>query len=244
MFFSRFRASIKRGVDASLGMFKTNPYSMNAAVGLVVSVSGDLLAQKSEFVMAGKKNAQFDLKRTAAIGVFGTVVYGGVITNWYRMLEKVIGKCNGVGPALFKKILADEIILGPVFNGSYLSYHAFLANESVPQSLQQNFVPTMLADFAIWPPAMFIGFLRVSTAARPAYVAAVGVCWNAILSYMGRRELEVEVEVIEEKVAVLEKTVIAKKGFLEEAIIPMQIIPLPFAPASCEATGGPSDTSV
>lgn len=234
-------------MDTSLGAFKSHPYHMNAGVGLVVSVTGDLIAQKSEFLMSGKKDAKIDWKRTAAIGAFGTVVYGGVITTWYRMLEKVIGKCHGVGPALFKKILADEIILGPVFNGSYLAYHAFLANESVPQSLEQNFIPTMLADFAIWPPAMFIGFLRVSTAARPAYVAAVGVCWNAILSYMGRRDLETEAVVVEEEVAILEKSTVIATGTLDKldkarptigaiaAMIPMPMLAIS-APAACEAT--------
>eukprot|EP00658_Telonema_sp_P-2_P039365 TRINITY_DN28168_c0_g1_i1.p1 TRINITY_DN28168_c0_g1~~TRINITY_DN28168_c0_g1_i1.p1 ORF type:complete len:179 (+),score=39.31 TRINITY_DN28168_c0_g1_i1:168-704(+) len=130
-----------------------------------------------------------DWNRSLSVGGFGAVVYGGVITNWYIMLERVLGPCTGVGKVLALKILADEIILGPCFNGSYLAFHAWFSGEGVQQSLSQNFVPTMLADFAIWPPAMYFGFLKMSAAVRPAYVASVGVMWNGVLSYMGRRDV-------------------------------------------------------
>merc|ERR1711865_1190318 len=163
-------AAIKEGFSSA---FQNHKYKMNAAVGFGVSVLGDTL------------------------GAFGGCVYGGVITQWYVMLERILGPCKGVGKVLAAKILADELILGPMFNGSYLAFHAAYSGEDIKQSLSNNFVPTMMADFIIWPPAMYFGFLKMGAAVRPAYVATVGVMWNGILSYMGRREVS-EVTIVQE----------------------------------------------
>ena len=188
-------AAIKEGFSSA---FQNHKYKMNTAVGFGVSVLGDTLAQQSESLMLPVEQRQNqDWKRSLSVGAFGACVYGGVITQWYVMLERILGPCTGVGKVLAAKILADELILGPAFNGSYLAFHAAYSGEDIKQSLSNNFVPTMMADFVIWPPAMYFGFLKMSAAVRPAYVATVGVMWNGILSYMGRREVG-EITIVQE----------------------------------------------
>jgi len=186
---------MKRGLGNVSWAFQNHKYKMNTAVGFAVSVLGDTLAQQSERLMLPEEQRKAqNWKRTLSVGAFGAVVYGAVITRWYVMLERILGPCTGVGKVLLLKIMADEFILGPCFNGGYLAFHAWFSEEDIKQSLCQNFVPTMMADFLIWPPAMYFGFLKVSSAARPAYVATVGVLWNGILSYMGRRDVAQEQE--------------------------------------------------
>ena len=83
---------------------------VNTATASVLYATGDVLQQKIE----GAK--KFDWNRTLRMGTLGIFV-GPVNHYWYKFLDATIK--GATGKAVFKKVLADQLVMAPLFAGLF-----------------------------------------------------------------------------------------------------------------------------
>jgi hypothetical protein len=105
-----------------------------------------------------------------------------MLTAWYIRQEALLGPTTGLGRVLAAKVASDELVLAPVFNAAYLGFTAAAEGRPARAAVEDNIWDVMLHDWAVWPAAMTICFLKVPVRARPMYVAFVGAAWNIFLS--------------------------------------------------------------
>lgn len=144
------------------------PIATQAVTSSVLWGAGDLLAQR----FAGssdKGGAGVDVRRTALTALFGAAIISPCGHVWYGNLDKFAALFGPEGSARF--LLAKLAADGTVWNAFYLA--AFLAwgelvidrgtVNGLNKQMQEEFVPTLLAEMAAWPPVMAAIFTRLPT---------------------------------------------------------------------------------
>lgn len=178
-------------VRRAAARFHAHPYVGNCLLGVTVGTTGDAIAQHcfpgpetrlERLPRPGSPEPRLDWNRMAAVAGFSAVVYP-ILTRWYIFTEALCGPAVTVGKALAQKLALDEFVWAPLVNSGYLLCSAFRRGESITEELREKLPAVMLADWAVWPCAMTVGFLKVPVQYRPGYVALVGVAWNTFLSY-------------------------------------------------------------
>ena len=91
---------------------------------------------------------------------------------WYLHLDRLLpGKS---GPAVAKKILADQLLAAPFFAVTFVVFAALLEGSSLGEAWAEfcsKFPTIYLFDWFIWPPSQALNFLFV-----PAQFRCVALC--------------------------------------------------------------------
>lgn len=108
---------------------------------------------------------------------------GPVLHCWYGALDRVFfGRLS-----VIKKLLCDQIMFAPFFNGAFVVGVGSLEGESfqkVKSALQEKLWPSMKANWTLWPAAQVVNFALIPKAWQMLYVNFVGFTWNIILTYI------------------------------------------------------------
>ncbi|CAH8864435.1 unnamed protein product [Trichobilharzia szidati] len=192
-----------------------NPYVKNILIGGGLMVLGEICAQSikmvyspsepnehktasssdKDFVMEAKKVRKswleivrsYDPKMIARQGAIGSFqgLYQYIYYSW---LDKVL-----VGASLsvvVKKVLLDELFLGPISLVIFFTYNGFCDTFTVAGAMDRcyhSFIPGYLSDLAFWPLLQSINFAFVPTAYRVLYVAFFTSIWNTYLCFFNAR---------------------------------------------------------
>uniref|UniRef100_K1S0D5 Mpv17-like protein 2 n=1 Tax=Magallana gigas TaxID=29159 RepID=K1S0D5_MAGGI len=105
---------------------------------------------------------------------------------WYfRLMEKLIPGAPTMEIAL-KKVLADQIVAGPVFISFFLFGKELLEGRGGSvgiTELKDKFLPLYMASWCVWPPAQLLLFKFLPAERRFRYLAGLTFCWNFFLSW-------------------------------------------------------------
>jgi len=85
-----------------------------------------------------------------------------------------------------KKLAIDQLIAAPLNIGILMGATNFLQNQSihsVKSKLDSDFLPTLKANYMIWPAVNFINFKVIPPPQRILYVSFIGFFWNIFLSF-------------------------------------------------------------
>ena len=182
-------------------LFEKYPNSASAFTGFCTFSLGDVIAQRVE-LHDNQQNLQFDYFRPIEIGTLGLVMNGVFLTQWYNLLERVIGTSMHCKRAVLLKVLADQIIYAPFSIISFFSFTAFVSNDEVNEmfeqftsKMQERFSTTFLADCSLWPLANFVSFRLVPLVYRPTFTAIVQLAWQTYLSFVSSTTDEHAVQV-------------------------------------------------
>ncbi|CAG9462597.1 unnamed protein product [Pedinophyceae sp. YPF-701] len=138
---------------------------------------GDLIAQIPLGV--------FDPLRFLRQALFGLVLSGPIGHFWYLWLDKtVMPERPQEGPVVALKVALDQFLWSPAFTCVFYSWFCIFtgqADQIVP-TIQSKLLPTMLANWTLWPIAHVINFKFVPSNQRMLYVNVVNVLWNVYLS--------------------------------------------------------------
>eukprot|EP00794_Sanderia_malayensis_P008066 gene8066-8929_t len=166
-------------------LFVTNTISYVALYGL-----GDVLIQYIERHALRKENDNrgHDFRRTLSFMAFASF-HGPVNHFWYSALDRFIkgSKHSNV----FKKLIADQLIFAPYSTGIFFMGLGTIEGQSLKTSVEETkrkFIPTYLADLAIWPAAQILNFYVVPPHLRMMYINTVTLFWNTFLSYMKHKD--------------------------------------------------------
>ena len=133
-------------------LFEKYPHAASAFTGFCTFSAGDVIAQRVE-IHDSENHMKFDYTRPLQIGMLGLVMNGLFLTQWYILLERVIGTSMHCKRAVLMKVLADQVIYAPFSIISFFSFTAFVAHDEIKEMLEQftskmqdRFITTFLAD--------------------------------------------------------------------------------------------------
>ncbi|GFR47712.1 hypothetical protein Agub_g9466, partial [Astrephomene gubernaculifera] len=124
---------------------------------------GDCMAQRIET----RGRGGVDARRAALTAAFGGIVIGPAGHFWYILLERLVLRMGLVSAtkSMLVKVALDNLIYNPCYVLSFFAYGCLVIDRlSLPEfadQLREQFMPTMLAEAAVWPPYMAAVFSRV-----------------------------------------------------------------------------------
>ncbi|KAG2429068.1 hypothetical protein HXX76_011308 [Chlamydomonas incerta] len=171
-----------------------HPVLTKIATGVVGTILGDYLAQRLSHhheEQAARSRGEpveafvYDLGRTARLVVYGVVVSTPVGHLWFKFLDtSVMPDAMTSMPAVLTKMALDQLIMSPL--STALFFMVMRAWEGHPQDafhyMRGKMMPTLKANYLLWPLAHIINFALVPPSQRILYCNAVGLIWTVILS--------------------------------------------------------------
>ena len=80
----------------------------------------------------------------------------------------------------------DQLVFAPCFVPSFFAAVMLLDGKPhlIKQKLSAEWFPTMLTNYTVWVPAMFVNFLFVPPSHQVLFSNGVGFGWNIYISYV------------------------------------------------------------
>ncbi|KAH8665767.1 hypothetical protein BGZ60DRAFT_55082 [Tricladium varicosporioides] len=133
----------------------------------------------------------FDFERLTRFMAYGFMM-APVQFKWFTFLSRAfpITKSSGLGPAL-KMVAFDQLIFAPV--GIALFFTVMTVAEgggrrAVSHKLRDMYLPTLKANFMVWPLVQIINFRLMPIQFQLPFVSTVGIAWTAYLSLSNAAE--------------------------------------------------------
>lgn len=131
----------------------------------------------------------YDWYRTAKFFLLGGVLVGPALHHWYSFLIRLAPVQNTSGA--LKRLAVDQCIFAPAFIPVFFSGLQFLDGnfdmDQLRRKLKRDYKETLIANWAVWIPAMMVNFRFVPQHYQVLYSNAVGFCWNIFLSAISHK---------------------------------------------------------
>ena len=149
------------------------------------AVAGDALMQRLE------GNDEYDARRTLRFTIFRLAYSAPFYTMWYAVLARIVPAAPMVRAAVIQAAL-DNLIATPAQHAALFACQAVW--EGQPHEAVARCVATLPhsvpASWAFWGPVQLVTFSVVPAELRVAWINAVSLGWNAILSGFNQRASE------------------------------------------------------
>ncbi|KAG6366744.1 hypothetical protein INS49_000924 [Diaporthe citri] len=112
--------------------------------------------------------------------------------KWFSFLSRTfpITKTSAFGPAM-KRVAFDQIIFAPFGVACFFSVMTVAeggGRRAVMSKLRDMYVPTLKANYAVWPAVQVINFRLMPVQFQLPFVSTVGIAWTAYLSLTNAAE--------------------------------------------------------
>jgi len=117
--------------------------------------------------------------------IFGAAFLGPVGHVWYKILDNKLPHLDT--KSIIKKVAADQLIFGPIFNAAFLALMPVLERKSTTEAIdnvKEKFVTVYAVECAVWPIFQAINFRYISPANRVLFVSILTIPWNTFLSFV------------------------------------------------------------
>ncbi|KAI8079725.1 sym-1 [Halteromyces radiatus] len=148
--------------------------------------TGDLIAQQ---LIEKQGLEKHDMARTGRMMIFGGLVAGPALSNWYRVLEHNVKGSTPV-KALLKKVAVDQFLCAPVFIGVFFSVQGWMEGKSVEeikQKLDHGYTTAVINNYKLWPAVQLVNFYFIPLNHRLMMTNLVALGWNSYLSWINHR---------------------------------------------------------
>jgi hypothetical protein len=162
------------------GAFDRYPFAANSVVGAGVYATAEVFAQLS----VGDKSSRIDTERVSPIAALGAFEVGGLMSIWYRMLDRAIGASTAT-PVLLSKCAVDQLFFATQGDALFIALCAYQDASDLPSAIvevRKTFVTTWINDCAVWPLVNFLGFAALPTVLLPTYMAMMMLFWQLYMS--------------------------------------------------------------
>ncbi|KAI8467297.1 MAG: hypothetical protein J3K34DRAFT_523829 [Monoraphidium minutum] len=184
---------------ASLG---AAPLRTKMATGAAATLLGDLVAQAAahhaapararrpaaggapEAAAAGAGFA-YDAPRAARLAAYNAAVATPMNHFWFALLDAgVLPADPAGGAAVCAKVLLDQALQTPAALALFFATIKLLEGRpgEAGAEVQAKLLPTLIANWCLWPAAQLVNFAFVPLELRILYVNAVSVAWTAYIS--------------------------------------------------------------
>lgn len=124
-------------------------------------------------------------------------MFAPIGTKWYPFLSKLkypasaassspVGSTSNTIKSTLLRVGVDQIGFSPVGISLYFVVMGLMQAKSwdeIQSNWHQNFVPTLLVNWTVWPTFQAINFNLIPVGYRLMAVNIVSIGWNAFLSY-------------------------------------------------------------
>lgn len=168
-----------------LGVLKESPITTKCVTSGFLSFGADVVCQVQFGDKAlTDKDMELDLWRVLKFTSIGAFFVGPTLHFWYGFLAR-----NFVGTSLFstiQRLAMDQLVFAPMFIPAFFSIILILDGkpEMIIDKLKADWASTMITNYSVWVPAMFLNFKFVPPTLQVLFSNAVGFGWNIYLSYM------------------------------------------------------------
>eukprot|EP00761_Pharyngomonas_kirbyi_P014723 gb/GECH01014753.1/.p1 GENE.gb/GECH01014753.1/~~gb/GECH01014753.1/.p1 ORF type:complete len:219 (+),score=25.98 gb/GECH01014753.1/:1-657(+) len=169
-----------------LHLLKTRPLITKCGTTGSLMGVGDGIAQTLE----GRN--KWDWKRTLRTGGVGFCLSGPGMHFWYKILDRLFTSHSTV--TSLKKLAMDQLGFAPFAISSFFFALHLSAGQSMNETtekLKHDFIPTMKANYMLWPAANFINFQFVPLHHRVLYSNVISLAWSTYLAHVGNRNEKV-----------------------------------------------------
>lgn len=127
----------------------------------------------------------FDFERLTRFMAWGFIM-APIQYKWFQLLSTTfpITKNTGTTQAL-KRVVADQLCFAPVGLGLFFSYLALTEGggpKAVKRKMKQVYVPTLKANFMIWPLVQILNFRVIPLQFQLPFVSTIGIFWTCYIS--------------------------------------------------------------
>lgn len=174
-------STVKAPCIAYSSALNSRPLLTKACTSLVGFVLGDLIAQ--HFSHPGA----VDVLRAARLGAYGFLIDGPIGSIWYDILEKYVYPTEQTSTkAVLAKTALDQVVYATIMTAVYFAIIKTMEGQPdlIWATLQSKFVPTLAANYVIWPLAHLINFRFVPSDYRILYNNVICVAWLTYLSLL------------------------------------------------------------
>ena len=177
-----------------LEYLKESPITTKCVTSGFLSCGADIVCQVQfgDDVLT-KKDTELDLWRVLKFTSIGTFFVGPVLHFWYGLLSRLF-----VGASLFstiQRVAMDQLVFAPLFIPAFFSIILILDGkpELIWDKLKSDWASTMLTNYSVWVPAMFLNFKYVPPTLQVLFSNGVGFGWNIYLSYMSYKVDDIDI---------------------------------------------------
>jgi hypothetical protein len=168
-----------------LTLLKERPILTKCVTSGLLSCGADVVCQL-QFAdkTVDKKDTDLDAWRVLKFSGIGAFFVGPVLHYWYGFLAS-----RFIGASLFttvQRVALDQLFFAPLFIPAFFSIILILDGkpELIVDKLQSDWASTMITNYSVWIPAMFLNFKFVPPTLQVLFSNGVGFGWNIYLSYM------------------------------------------------------------
>jgi protein Mpv17 len=127
----------------------------------------------------------FDFERLTRFMAYGFCM-APIQFKWFKFLGRIfpITKTSAFTPAL-KRVAFDQFIFAPVSVGAFFTVMTVAeggGRRAVSSKLRDMYVPTLKANFIVWPAVQIVNFRLMPVQYQLPFVSTVGIAWTAYLS--------------------------------------------------------------
>ncbi|ORY87816.1 hypothetical protein BCR37DRAFT_375716 [Protomyces lactucae-debilis] len=115
---------------------------------------------------------------------FGGVMAGPVLVGWYRFMDRYINLATP-NKTLLARVAADQLAFAPINLGYFFYAQGLLEGKEqrdISAKLAAAWLPTLIANWKLWPAVQLINFRFVPLEHRLLVVNLVALGWNCVLS--------------------------------------------------------------
>ncbi|KAK3390040.1 hypothetical protein B0H63DRAFT_464693 [Podospora didyma] len=144
----------------------------------------------------------FDFERLTRFMAYGFLM-APIQFRWFKFLEKTfpITKASAFVPAM-KRVAFDQLIFAPVGIAAFFTAMTLAEGgdrRAVANKLRDMYVPTIKANYMVWPAVQVINFRLMPVQFQLPFVSTVGIAWTAYLSLTNAAEDAMEHKRIDDR---------------------------------------------
>ncbi|KAN0117335.1 vacuolar membrane protein [Hyaloscypha variabilis] len=133
----------------------------------------------------------FDFERLTRFMAYGFLM-APVQFKWFKFLSKAfpVTQKSGLGAAL-KMVVFDQLIFAPVGIATFFTVMTIAeggGRRAVSHKLRDMYLPTLKANFMVWPLVQIINFRLMPLQFQLPFVSSIGIAWTAYLSLSNAAE--------------------------------------------------------
>jgi protein Mpv17 len=163
------------------------PLITKSLTAALIMAGGDAAQQCIIEKPAQPLSWRYEPVRTLRSGVFGGVIIGPLMHNWFALLERIV-PAGAAAPWI--KVALDQAIIGPIVTASFFSSMGLMEGKSMDEiklKVEQNFWETYMMNIRFWPPVQLINFYFIPLQYRVLWANGAQFCWGMYLSHQANK---------------------------------------------------------
>lgn len=152
---------------------------------------GDVISQAFEISSKKKKGEKsvFNFIRFLKQATFGVLITPYLHLHFAKIVPFIVPMKTNPNPQIriFKSMLYDQLVHATLFTIVYFMWLNMVNHSGFKKAYNNTkelLLPTMIANWKVWPLAMLINFSIIPPHYSVLYVNTVAIFWNTYISYI------------------------------------------------------------